>query len=120
MYISMAKTQYVGSQYMPLKFVNLFGYRVDWCVNSQTNLSVYSVERKRWRKSRFDRYPCIYNCSGVFSYFGVLLSRESLANHDHKNTKKAYILNICACEGFSYVCWHRCPHHPYIESLLTL
>ena len=35
----------------------------------------------------------------------MLLGRESLINHDQL-LKKAYILNVRACEGFSYVWRH--------------
>ena len=45
----------------------------------------------------------VYNC--ILATSGVLLGRESLANHD-QIPEKDLILNVCACEGFSYVWRH--------------
>ena len=54
-------------------------FGVKTIVYSQTNSSVGMMKKKkRWRKSRFDQFPCIT----VAANLGVLLGRESLANHD--------------------------------------
>ena len=51
------------------------GYRVDWCVNYrlQSNqfvgMPVEEEEKERWRKSRFDKFPCI-TVAVYVSYFG--------------------------------------------------
>ena len=50
------------------------------------------------------------------------MGRESLANHD-QIPKKALILDVCACEGFSYV-WRdrrvRALHRESTDSLILI
>ena len=67
------------------------GYRVIWCINHRLQSNQFvgrpdeeEEEKRRWRKLRFDRFPC-----SILATLGVLSGRESLANHD-QIPKKAF------------------------------
>ena len=57
----------------------------DWCVNHSLKSNQFvgrPVEQEEEEgEKRFDRFPCI-PVAVCFSYFGSVVGRESLANHD--------------------------------------